>query len=156
DQLIAAPPVTDLAARAAAETLPAAVRRAYKKTSRRITRALRDPEGERGDVALHQARKAAKQARYAGEAVASAFGKPARRFAARMKKLQSLLGEHQDAVIARQVLREMGTNAHLAGENAFPYGVLYERDDQEAGRLRQRAGRTWRPASRPGLLRWLR
>jgi CHAD domain-containing protein len=156
DQLIAAPPVTDLAGRAAAEALPAAVRSAYKKTSRRMTRALCDPEGERGDVALHQARKAAKQARYAGEAVASAFGKPARRFATRMKKLQSLLGEHQDAVIARQVLREIGMSAHLAGEDAFTYGLLYERDDQEAARLRQRAGRTWRTASRSRFLRWLR
>jgi CHAD domain-containing protein len=156
DQLIAAPPVTDLAGSTAAEVLPGAVRRAYKKTSRRMRRALRDREGARGDVALHQARKAAKQARYAGEAVSSAFGKPASRFAKRMQKLQSVLGQHQDAVIARQVVRQLGMNAHLAGENAFTYGVLYDRDDQEAGRLRQRAGRTWRTASRPGSLRWLR
>jgi len=155
DQLIAAPPVTDLAGRPAREVLPAAVRPAYKKTSRRMIRAMREPKGERGDVALHQARKAAKQARYAGEAVESACGNAASRFARRMKKLQSVLGEHQDAVIARRVARELGMSAHLAGENAFTYGVLYDRDDQETGRLRRRAGRSWRTASRPGLLRWL-
>ena len=156
DQLIAAPPVTDLAGRTAAEALPAPVRRAYKKTSRRMRRALRELDGERRNVALHQARKAAKRARYAGEAVAPAFGNAASRFARRMQKLQSVLGMHQDAVIAQQVERELGMSAHLAGENAFTYGVLYERDDQEAGRLRQRAGRTWRTASRSGSARWLR
>ena len=156
DQLIAAPPLTDLAGRAAREALPAAVRRAYKKTSRRMRRALREPEGERGDVALHQARKAAKRARYAGEAIAPACGNTASRFARRMQKVQSVLGEHQDAVIARRVERELGMSAHLAGENAFTYGLLYDRDDHEAGRLRQRATRTWRTASRPSLLRWLR
>jgi CHAD domain-containing protein len=155
DQLVAAPPVTELAGRAAGEALPAAVRRAYKKTSRRMRRALRDPGGEHADVALHQARKAAKRARYAGEAVAPACGSSASRFAKRMKNLQSVLGEHQDAVIAGQVARELGMSAHLAGENAFTYGLLYDRDDQEADRLRQRAVRTWRTASRPGLLRWL-
>jgi len=156
DQLIAAPPVTDLADRSAVEVLPAAVRRTYKKTSRRMRRALRAPEGERGDVALHRARKAAKQARYAGEAVVPAFGNVASRFARRMKKLQAVLGEHQDAVIARQAVRELGMSADQAGENAFTYGLLYDRDDQEAGRLRQRARRTWRTASRPGFVRWLR
>ena len=107
-------------------------------------------------MALHQARKAAKRARYAGEAVAPACGNAASLFARRMQKLQSVLGQHQDAVIAQQVERELGMSAHLAGENAFTYGLLYDRDDQEAGRLRRRARRTWRTASRPGLLRWLR
>ncbi len=156
DQLIAAPPGTDLAGRAAGKALPAVVRRVYNKTSRQMRRALREAEGERGDVALHQARKAAKRARYAGEAVAPAYGSAASRFARQMKKLQSVLGEHQDAVIARQVERELGVSAHQAGENAFTYGLLYDRDDQEAARLRQRARRTWRTASRPRYRRWMR
>src|SRR5258706_16428663 len=52
DQLIAAPPGTDLAGRAAGKALPAVVRRVYNKTSRQVRRALREPEGERGDAAL--------------------------------------------------------------------------------------------------------
>ena len=68
------------------------------------------------------ARKAAKRARYAGEAMTPAIGKDARRFANQMKKVQSVLGDHQDAVIAREVERELGIAAHLAGENAFSYG----------------------------------
>jgi len=156
DELIATAPETKAARRPGIEVLPGAVRRTYKTTSRRMKRALCEPEGKRGDVALHQARKAAKRARYAGEAVAPAFGTKAGRFASNMKRLQTVLGAHQDAVIARQADRELGMSAHLAGQNAFTYGVLYELDDQEARQLRGRARQTWRSASRPRLRRWLR
>jgi CHAD domain-containing protein len=40
-------------------------------------------------------------ARYAAEAVQPVSGKKARRFAKRMKAVQSVLGDHQDAVNAR-------------------------------------------------------
>ncbi len=72
-----------------------------------------------------------------------------------MKQVQSVLGEHQDAVIARQTDRELGMSAYLAGENAFSYGVMYERDDQAAVRLQKQARRTWRKASRSRYRRWL-
>jgi len=64
-----------------------------------------------------------------------------------MKKVQSVLGDHQDAVIARQVERELGISAHLAGENAFSYGLLYGRDVCDGQRLQARARRTWKRAS---------
>lgn len=156
DLLLAEPPYTNVAARPAGDALPAAVRRSYARTSRRMKRALREPVGERRDLALHRARKAAKRARYAGEAVAPLFGKKAGRFARQMKQLQSVLGEHQDAVIARQVEQDLGISAHLAGENAFSYGLMYERDDQAAMRLQKQAKRTWRRASRARYRRWLR
>ena len=155
DELTAGPPRTDLAALAASGTLPAAVRKAYATTSRRMKQARRAPAGPRRDLALHRARKAAKRARYAGEAVESAAGKQASQFARQMKQLQTVLGDHQDAVIARQTERELGMSAHLAGENAFSYGVMYERDDQAAAALQKRAGRTWRKASRSRYRRWL-
>jgi len=101
------------------------------------------------------ARKAAKRARYAGEAMTPAIGKDARRFANQMKKVQSVLGDHQDAVIAREVERELGIAAHLAGENAFSYGLLYGRDVCDAQRLQAEARRTWKSASRPRYRRWM-
>ena len=45
-----------------------------------------------------------------------------------MKAVQSLLGDHHDSVIARQQERGLGMEAHLSGENAFTYGLLYERE----------------------------
>ncbi len=156
DELTAEPPRTGLAARAATDALPAAVRNAYGTTSRRMKQARRAPAGEGRDNALHRARKAAKRARYAGEAVVPAFGQEASNFARQMKRLQSVLGDHQDAVIARRTERELGMSAHLAGENAFSYGVMYERDDQAAAALQKHARRTWRKASRSRYRRWLR
>ena len=148
DRLVAEPPLTRRAARPAAAVLPAAVRRAYRKTARRMSRARRAASGPPGDTALHEARKSAKQARYAGEVVTPAMGAQARRFTGRMKQLQSVLGDHHDTVIARQVARELGMAAHLAGENAFSYGLLYERDVCDAARLETRARQAWKRARR--------
>jgi CHAD domain-containing protein len=154
DEVLAAPPLTDLAERPARDVVRAAVRRAYKRTTRRVRLARRAPAGDRRDQALHRARRAAKRARYAGELAAPAF-RGAGKFAAQMKHVQSVLGDHQDAVIAREVDRELGIAAHLAGENAFTYGLLYDRDDQDTARLRRKAWRTWRTASRGRYRRWL-
>ena len=114
-----------------------------------MRRARHTPPGPARDVALHQARKSARRARYAAEAARPAVGRPARRFARQMKKVQSVLGEHQDAVLARQSARDLGIGAHLAGENAFTYGLLHEREAHQAERLGPAARKTWKRASRP-------
>jgi CHAD domain-containing protein len=149
DQLIVDPVLTTAAAGPASEVLPAAVRRAYRRTRRRVRQAERTPPGHRRDIALHQARKAAKHARYAAEASAPATGKPARSFASQMKRMQTVLGEHQDSVILRQVERELGIAAALAGENAFTYGLLYQREADAGRRAQAKALRVWAKASRP-------
>jgi CHAD domain-containing protein len=133
-----------------------AVRRGFRKVSRRMRRASRVRPGPARDTALHQARKAAKRARYAAEAVAPATGRDGMRFARQMKKVQSVLGAHQDSVIARQAARQLGISAHLAGENAFSYGLIYQRDDDQAGQLQDQARKVWRRASRPRYRRWVR
>ncbi len=153
--LIAAPPLGRDGQAAAGPALTAAVARAYRTTRRRMRRALAAPPGEARDVAFHQARKSAKRARYAAEAVTAIAGKDASRFAAQMKNLQSVLGEHQDTVIARQVERQLGVAAHLAGENAFSYGLFYERDACNARLLQDLAASIWHKASRPRYRHWL-
>lgn len=74
------------------------------------------------DADLHQARIRAKRVRYAAEALAPVAGKPASRFAKRAEALQTVLGEHQDAVMATAWLREQaaGTTSRVA----FTAGVL--------------------------------
>jgi CHAD domain-containing protein len=156
DRLLAEPPLTGQAPRSAGEVLPAVARRSYRQLRRRMRRARRARPGQPRDVALHQARKAAKRARYAGEAMAPAIGTKSSRFTGQMKKVQSVLGDHQDAVIARDMERELGIRAHLAGENAFSYGLLYGRDACTAGQLQAVAWRAWKRASRPRYRRWLR
>ncbi len=154
DQLLAAPAVEADAARPAGEVLPRAARRAYRRTGRRLRRAARSQPGQSREVAYHQARKAAKRARYTGEAVSPALGRRARRFTKQMKQVQSVLGEHQDAVVARGLDRELGMSAHLAGENAFSYGLLFEREMELAERLEHQADRLWKHRARPHFRRW--
>jgi len=156
DRLLADPPLTAEAGQPAARVLPPAVRRARRRLRTRMRRARGMPTGPDRDAALHEARKAAKHARYSAEAVSPAFGKPARRFAKRVRKVQSALGEHHDGVVARAATRELGVEAHLAGENAFSFGVLYEQDACRARDLEAQARRAWKQASRPKYSAWLR
>lgn len=156
DRLLTHPPLTAAATKPAGDELPAAVAKAYKRTRRRMRRALRLPPGGKRETALHSARKAAKRARYAAEVLRPVSGKPAKRFTKKMKKIQAVLGDHQDAVITRGTVRELGAVAALAGENAFAYGVMYGREDAEASRLQRRAPRIWERASRAKYRRWLK
>jgi CHAD domain-containing protein len=140
----------------AADVLRGAVRRAYRRTSRRMQRACDAAPGEATDVSLHDARKAAKRARYAAEAVAPVSGPDAMRFARQLKNVQSVLGEHQDTVVARQAVRQLGMSAHLSGENAFSYGLLYEKEACDSKDLRAEAFRAWDHAAQVRYRRWLR
>src|SRR5690349_7365198 len=155
DTLMAEPPFTPRAARPAADVLPAAARRSYRQVRRRMRRARCAHAGQPAHEALHEARKAAKRARYAAEAMAPAIGKKARRFAKQMKAVESVLSDHQDTVIARPAVRKLGINAHLAGENAFSYGLLYGRGTCDGERLQAQAWRTWNRASRRRYRRWM-
>jgi CHAD domain-containing protein len=155
DKLLATPPRTKAARAPARDVLPDALARAYRRTRRRIRQASKAPAGPRRDTALHEARKAAKRARYAAEAVAPVLGKDARRFAKRMKKVQSVLGEQHDDVTAREVARVIGVQAHLAGENAFTFGLLNERAHQNALHHEDQAGQAWKRAARPTSVKWL-
>jgi CHAD domain-containing protein len=155
DRLLADPPVTAKARKPAGHVLPAMNARAYRRLARRMRYIPRAPSSNARDAALHEARKAAKRARYAAEAVSPALGGQARRFAKRMKALQSVLGDHQDTVVARRVDRELGVSAHLAGENVFSYGLLYERDANEALHLQEEARQVWKRSSRPRYRRWM-
>ncbi len=77
------------------------------------------------------ARKAAKRARYAAEL----FGKG--RNVKRYKRIQSVLGDHQDTVVAAGTLRRMALTAGMAhGENGFTFGLLYAREQHLAAECR--------------------
>jgi len=149
DQLLTDPPLTAAAGEPADEVLPQAIGRTYRRTRRRMKQARRTAPGATHDTALHETRKAAKRARYAAEAAQPALGKKTRRFAKRMKAVQSALGDHHDAVNARAAAREIGVRAHLAGENAFTFGLLGERAVRDATAYEAKAQRAWKHAKQP-------
>ncbi|MER8017403.1 CYTH and CHAD domain-containing protein [Streptomyces griseoluteus] len=148
DTLLADPPLRRKAARKPGKVLTRALHKEGDELARLVTAALDLPPGEDRDHALHQARKRAKRARYAAEAAVPALGGPARA----AKKLTSLLGEHQDSVLARQTLRELAAVAHAAGESAFTYGVLHEREERAARRTERKLPGAWAKA-RPAFPR---
>jgi CHAD domain-containing protein len=151
DDLITAEKTGTDADRRASVIVPRAVRRSYRRTGRRMRAAWRQPPGPGRDTALHEARKAAKRVRYAAEAAVPVGGRRAARFARRVKKVHSVLGDRQDTVVGRQVTRGLAVAAQLAGESAFTYGLFYGRDEAAADRLDSRARTTWRKVSRAGF-----
>jgi CHAD domain-containing protein len=78
------------------------------------------------DEPLHEARKAYKRARYAVEVFADAAGRPGTKLIDRLTDLQDVLGAHQDSVVAREILHDLAGRA----PDAFPYGILYARQEQ--------------------------
>jgi CHAD domain-containing protein len=129
DALLADPPLTDAAADPARTELPALVAKARRRTGKALRAADALPPGHDRDEQLHEMRKAAKRLRYATEVAAPALGTNAKRLVNRVKAVQELLGEHQDSVVARGLLREMGAAAPAEGGNGFAFGWLL-RDEQ--------------------------
>ncbi|MFJ9110675.1 CHAD domain-containing protein [Streptomyces sp. NPDC102283] len=156
DALSTDPPLRPAAGRAPGKALPRAVLKDYERLAARVGHAFGRPPGPERDAALHEARKAAKRARYAGEAARPALGKPAKRFAKRVKAVQSVLGDHQDSVVARETLRALAIQAHAAGETAFTWGLLYGQEEAAAEARERELPDVWARASAPGPLADLR
>ncbi|WP_067682814.1 CHAD domain-containing protein [Nocardia miyunensis] len=73
---------------------------------------------------LHEIRKSAKRLRYCSEAAADVLGGPAAELALRAKKLQTVLGDHRDAVEAMAAIRTAA--AHTGNPDTSPFDRLYE------------------------------
>lgn len=151
DTLLADPPLRPAAAKAPEKVLAKAIRKDYARVAARLERALALDPGPERDTALHEARKAAKRARYAAEPAAPALGRPARRLAKGMKGVQRLLGDHQDSVVAREALRNLAVQANGAGESSFTWGLLYAREEAAAAAREQELPEAWAKVSVRGL-----
>src|SRR5204863_8135992 len=96
---------------------------------------------------LHQLRIGLKRARYAAE-LAAPKGKPGARFLADAKALQTLLGEHQDAVVTEARLRE--ASAGLDGATAFVAGRLAERQRSRRAQVKEQLPEAWKRLRKSG------
>lgn len=96
------------------------------------------------DAALHDVRIRAKRCRYTAEAVTPAAGERAARFTVAVSRLQAVLGEHQDSVVAERWLREaadaMPVSRVVAGE-------LIAHQRTERTRLRAEWPSVWKTVS---------
>jgi CHAD domain-containing protein len=98
--------------------------------AKKLRKAMRDASG---DEALHEARIKAKRVRYAAEAAGDD------RLVKRAKRFQDVVGEHQDAVVAEERLRQLAEP-----ETALLVGRLIERQAERRRQAREATPTTWK------------
>lgn len=98
-------------------------KRMLRRATRRTLRKLRRIDEGSSDQELHGLRIAAKRTRYAGELAQIAGVRAAAPLTKRAAALQTILGEHQDAVVAEAQLERLTADATPAA--AFVAGRLF-------------------------------
>ena len=143
DALLADPPLTEQAAGSARTVLPELIGKAVRRVRKAYRLAKACPPGHDCDEHLHDMRKAAKRLRYAAEVAQPALGRETKKLVKRVKAAQELLGEHQDSVVARGLLRELGAAAGADG-NGFAFGWLLRDEQARAERVEADLDGAWR------------
>jgi CHAD domain-containing protein len=123
-----APPLSEVADRSA-KTAAAYVKKAQRKADKRLRDAGDDIDQ------LHGARKAMKRLRYAAELVERS-DHSMKRVARDAKQMQTLLGEHQDAIVAARFLATVSASEGDS-ESGFTYGVLMADELHRAADIRE-------------------
>lgn len=124
EAFIDVPPTTSQGSAPARETTAKLVNKAGKRLRKRHDEAVGAAVGPQRDKAFHEVRKAAKKLRFAAAAVEGIHGKRALKLGDAAHKVQSILGDHQDSVMARAELLKLGS-APGVSNGAFTYGVLH-------------------------------
>jgi CHAD domain-containing protein len=134
----------------AAQVLPGLVRGPWKKLRREV-RAM----GPRpADPELHRIRILTKRVRYAADVVEPLLGRPARRFAVAAADLQTVLGEHNDAVVAEAWLRAWAAEGRSA-DATFAAGMLAGIERASADRARRGWRRAWKRLAAVDRKAWM-
>lgn len=120
---------------------------------KRLGKAVRRLSSEPTDEELHRVRIKTKRARYAAELAEATAGKKVERFIERAKRLQDVLGEHQDAIVAEDRIRALlgsvrGTRVAFAG------GRLVERERSRRRSSRAEWREAWKELERSGARAW--
>jgi CHAD domain-containing protein len=121
---------------------------------KKLREAVASLPNEPSDAELHRIRIQVKRARYAAELAEATVGKPATRFISRAKRLQDVVGAHQDAVVAARRIQD--ALASVRGSRvAFAAGRLVEREDVRRQEARAAFPRAWQRLEKSGRLAWL-
>ncbi|MCE5291496.1 MAG: CYTH and CHAD domain-containing protein [Nocardiaceae bacterium] len=124
----------------------AALARIRHRVHKRVANVSRTSDQRERETAAHRARKGVKLMRYAFEVTRPLAEHSADVAIAGLGELQGILGEHQDSVVARKELLALRRAAEVAGEDAFVYGVMYQREDDIAADLLARLPHAWKHA----------
>ena len=110
---------------------------------RRLVARVRRLGKRPGDEQLHALRIKVKRVRYATELGGAPADKRARRVVKAATRMQDVLGEHQDAAVGEERLREVAYRYDDSGV-AFAAGQLAERERIRRGEIQQRLPAAWK------------
>jgi CHAD domain-containing protein len=150
DELVEAAREPRVLEEAAGALAASELRSALERPWQHLEHAVEGAREDASDASLHDVRIRAKRARYAAEAVSPVFGKRAEAFAQAAARLQDVLGDHQDSVVARAWLREAAED----GADAFVAGELAATEAQAAAEARAAWPKAWKALSRKRLRFW--
>lgn len=156
DDLVRCPPLGPGAGKPARDELPRLLERDARLLRRAVAGVRTAAPGDERDAALHEARKKAKRLRYAAESAAPVLGARAALLGERAATLQDALGEHQDSVMSRRVLREHGARAHQEGRDGVALGHLHTLEEVRGDDTVRDFETAWEQLPTRGLRRWLR
>lgn len=148
---------TDQAQRSAADSVPGLVAARWHAVRRQVRRAGPHPSPSQ----LHRIRIKAKQLRYAAEAVRPVIGPPAHRTAAAAEEVQTILGDHHDAVAAETWLRNEFVDdlaertSTVSPSVAFEVGRMVAAEQCHAAASAEQWVDAWPSLRKPTRHRWL-
>ena len=120
---------------------------------RKLRKAVRKLPADPTDDELHAVRIRGKRARYAAELAEGTVGKPAARFVLDAKRLQDVIGAHQDAVVAEERVRSLLDR--IEGARAqFAAGRIVERERGRRREARAAFPAAWARLEKSGKRAW--
>jgi CHAD domain-containing protein len=142
EELVANPPVAG-DDRKASKQIEDLLKHDYRRMRKAVRRSQQAGSVAEQDHELHEVRKAAKRLRYAAESAVPVLGDKASALAARAEEVQEVLGEHQDSVVSRDLLRTLALQVYAEGGNAFTYGRLHAVEESRGNTSRQAFHHLW-------------
>jgi CHAD domain-containing protein len=122
-------------------------RRLVREQARALRKRVRKLEGDA--AGYHDVRIAAKRLRYTVEAFAGLYGEPATAFIDALARLQTVLGEYNDAQVRERCFMELVSRGpRLPASTSFLAGRWVERDSQAFTRFQRRFERAYRRVRR--------
>jgi len=150
--LSTSPPLRKDAAKLTPRTSQRMAAKMVQKPWRRLADAVEALGPHPPDARLHEVRILAKRSRYAAEAAAPLLRPAATRFAAAVADLQTVLGDHQDTVLAEAWFRN-AVVGHPEADRTVRLLIALEQERRSA--LRAQWPAVWRKANAKKLHNWV-
>lgn len=142
DALLAAPPLTDLASEPVKMFLPDLIKNDWKRLRQDVRTSQNNSVGH--ETSLHEVRKSAKRLRYAAETATLVHYKQAEKLAEAAEEIQTILGEHHDCVLSRELLHRLDEQAHARGEQNFNCERLDALEERNAVHSENQLRKAWK------------